>query len=33
MGSQKENLLPESNVPEVLAEEFAEYFITKIQKI
>ena len=25
--------LPDSNSPEVLVEEFAEYFITKIQKI
>ena len=31
--SQKENPLPDSNSPEVLAEEFGEYFITKIQKI
>ena len=33
MGSKKENPLPESNLPKVLAEEFSEYFITKIQKI
>ena len=33
MGSQKENPLPDSNSPEIIAEEFAEYFITKIQKI
>ena len=33
IAGQKENPLPESDSPEVLAEEFAEYFITKIQII